>query len=150
MLSLIILIDFVVGFGNPNFSNLAELRKCARSKNIKILTESDIRSCQRKNIQDRFLLSRRKRQEGAIEACIPCQKEEVLVPKKVKIQFQLPEAKTNSKFQVLEQHLGNWVIHTINGKHASHNDLIDIGECIGHCDRHIHRSVFLYTPVSQS
>ena len=82
------MIDLVVGHG-PMFSNLAELRKCARSKNVKILTDSDIRSCQRKNIQDRFLLSRRKRQEGAIEACIPCQKEEVLVSKKVKIQFQL-------------------------------------------------------------
>ena len=88
MLTLIIMIDLVVGHG-PMFSNLAELRKCARSKNVKILTDSDIRSCQRKNIQDRFLLSRRKRQEGAIEACIPCQKEEVLVSKKVKIQFQL-------------------------------------------------------------
>ena len=87
MLNMIILIDLVVGtFGlGPVFSNLGELRKCARTKNLKILTESDIRSCQRKNIQDRFLLSRRKRQEGAIEACIPCQKEEVLVSKKVTI-----------------------------------------------------------------
>lgn len=82
MFNILILIDLVVGLG-PIFSNLGELRKCARSKNIKILTESDIRSCQRKNIQERFLLSRRKRQEGAIEACIPCQKEEVLVSKKV-------------------------------------------------------------------
>jgi len=88
MLNIMILIDLVVGFG-PIFSNLGDLRKCARSKNIKILTESDIRSCQRKNIQDRFLLSRRKRQEGAIEACIPCQKEEVLVSKKVTAEFQL-------------------------------------------------------------
>ena len=89
MLNIMILIDLVVGLG-PIFSNLGELRKCARSKNIKILTEADIRSCQRKNIQDHFLLSRRKRQEGAIEACIPCQKEEVLVSKKVTAKFQLP------------------------------------------------------------
>ena len=88
MLNIMILIDLVVGLG-PIFSNLGELRKCARSKNIKILTEADIRSCQRKNIQDHFLLSRRKRQEGAIEACIPCQKEEVLVSKKVTAKFQL-------------------------------------------------------------
>jgi len=88
MLNIMILIDLVVGLG-PIFSNMGELRKCARSKNIKILTEADIRSCQRKNIQDHFLLSRRKRQEGAIEACIPCQKEEVLVSKKVTAKFQL-------------------------------------------------------------
>ena len=44
----------------------------------------------------------------------------------------------------MEEHLGNWIIHTINGRQANQKDLIDIGECIGHCDRHIHR--FVYAP----
>ena len=44
----------------------------------------------------------------------------------------------------MEEHLGNWIIHTINGRQANQKDLIDIGECIGHCDRHIHRFVYLF------